>query len=750
MAAVIALDSTNFVHHFLVILLLLIIPWAAPLSFDFPTFQQSDLTNGTGLLITEADAVIANQFIRLTKDLGGEKTNGSVGRATYGEPFLLRDKATGKLADFNTSFTFRFYARNATALFYDQGLAFFLAPNGSLLNRALGVGGSMSVPANSSVENATEPSNEYPFVAVEFDTSRNSRPTMEDPGSGHVGIDINSVKSSITKPWNSGIVEGKLNRVWISYNSSSKNISVSLTTYANDTRRQVITSLSYLVDLNEYLLDWVVVGFSASTGAAPALIDIMSWNFTSTSLVGDGSLALSNQEKKGQSLVPSAQTIKDESLVPEPSPRSNVKSRRRKKRMGVVISSAIGGFILACILALGLYNSCKKRATGGRADIDLTIPNELGEKISQKKFSYKELATATRNFSDGELLGVGRHGAFYKGYIKELNIYVAVKKIPRRSELVPKEHASEVRIISELHHRNLVQLVGWCHKKGELLLVYEFMPNGSLDYYLFKEHISLVWEVRYKIAQGLASGLLYLHEDYRQCLLHRGIASSNVMLDSNFNAKLGDFRLAWHLYEKHSDSMPLAPEYAATQRVTKEFDVYSFGVVALEISCGRKAIEPRLASGRVNIIEWVWELYGQGKIIEAADPKLCRFDGKQIECLLIVGLWCAHPDYHFRPSILQAIQVLNFEVPLPILPLRTPMSTSPPDISLSSSSSSTTSFQENSGSSGHGDMDNTNSFLPEPVIESWDPSEPVTVVLHPESNIATVRQSQPAVSSTEL
>ncbi|KAM1117275.1 hypothetical protein ACFX19_007791 [Malus domestica] len=760
MAAVIALDSTNFVHHFLVILLLLIFPWAAPLSFDFPTFQQSDLTNGTGLLITEADAVIANQFIRLTKDLDGEKTNGSVGRATYGEPFLLRDKATGKLADFNTSFTFRFYARNLTALFYDQGLAFFLAPNGSLVNRALGVGGSMSVPANSSVENATEPSNEYPFVAVEFDTSRNSRPTMEDPGSGHVGIDINSVKSSITKPWNSGIVEGKLNRVWISYNSSSKNISVSLTTYANDTRRQVITSLSYLVDLNEYLPDWVVVGFSASTGAAPALIDIMSWNFTSTSLVGDGSLALSNQEKKGQSLVPSAQTIKDESLVPEPSPRSNiVKSRRRKKRMGVVISSTIGGFILACILALGLYNSCKKRATGGRADIDLTIPNELGEQFSDKIFSYKELARATRNFSDGELLGVGRYGAFYKGYIEELKTYVAVKKITRRSELVPKEselvpkeYASEVRIIRELHHRNLVQLVGWCHKKGELLLVYEFMPNGSLDNHLFKEQISLVWEVRYKIAHGLASGLLYLHEDCGQCLLHRGIASSNVMLDSNFNAKLGDFRLAWHLYEKHSDSMPLAPEYAATQRVAKEFDVYSFGVVALEISCGRKAIEPRLASGRVNIIEWVSELYGQGKIIESADPKLCGFDGKQIECLLKVGLWCAHPDYSSRPSMRQVIQVLNceVEVPLLILPLRTPMSTSPPDISLSSSSSSITSFQENSGSSGHGDMDNTNSLDPERVVESLDPSEPVTVVLHPESNIATHRSRTPMTTSPDI
>ncbi|XP_009341310.2 L-type lectin-domain containing receptor kinase IX.1-like [Pyrus x bretschneideri] len=420
--------------------------------------------------------------------------------------------------------------------------------------------------------------------------------------------------------------------------------------------------------------------------------------------------------------------------------------------MDIKFSSAIGGFILACILGLGLYNSCKKRATGGKADIDLTIPNELGEKISLKKFSYKELAGATRNFSDGELLGVGRYGAFYKGCIKEWNIHVAVKKMSR-SELVLKEYASQITIISRLAHRNLVQLLGWCQQQGELLLVYEFMPNGSLNNYLFKAQISLVWEVRYKIAQDLASALLYLHEHCEVCVLHRGITSSNIMLDSDFNTKLGDFRLARYPCEKHWDTMLLAPEYAATQTVTKEFDVYSFGVVALEISCGRKAIEPRLASGRVNIIEWVWELYGKGKIIEAADPKLCgSFDGKQMECLLIVGLWCAHPDYSYRPSMQLVIQVLNCEVEVPLLipPLRTPMSTSPPDISLSASSSSTTSFQENSGSSGHGDMDNTNSLVPERVVESLDPSEPVTVALHPESNIATPLSRTPMTTSPDI
>ncbi|KAM1356772.1 hypothetical protein ACFX15_030197 [Malus domestica] len=107
-----------------------------------------------------------------------------------------------------------------------------------------------------------------------------------------------------------------------------------------------------------------------------------------------------------------------------------------------------------------------------------------------------------------------------------------------------KEYASEVRIISRLRHRNLVQLIGWCHEKKELLLVYEFLPNGSLDSHLFKENSLLSWQVRYNIAKGLASALLYLHEEWEQCVLHRDIKSSNVMLDSNFNVKLGDFGLA--------------------------------------------------------------------------------------------------------------------------------------------------------------------------------------------------------------
>ena len=187
-----------------------------------------------------------------------------------------------------------------------------------------------------------------------------------------------------------------------------------------------------------------------------------------------------------------------------------------------------------------------------------------------------------------------------------------------------KEYVSEVKIISQLRHRNLVKLIGWCHKKRELLLVCDFMPNGSIDSHIFKEENALTWLVRYKIAQGLASSLLYLQEEWEQCVLHRDIKSSNIMLDSNFNAKLGDFglaRLVDHVKGSTTIDLPgtkgyIALEYFTTSKATKKLDVYSFGIVALEIAFGRSAINPMAVEEQVVMVEWVQELYRKGQAID--------------------------------------------------------------------------------------------------------------------------------------
>ncbi|XP_021802477.1 L-type lectin-domain containing receptor kinase IX.2-like, partial [Prunus avium] len=328
--------------------------------------------------------------------------------------------------------------------------------------------------------------------------------------------------------------EGKRNNATINYNSTSKNLSVAFTTFVSNTSdTQAMKHFYYIIDLKQYLPDWVVVGFSASTGNYTSLNKIISWNFNSTSLVDHDSkvgIATDNQ-------TPSAMA----------STNSNRKSRN--KSIGLTVGLAIGGCAVM-FGGLGLIRLVmwKKRETTVESSDEDPIVHELIDDEFEKgagprKFSYSELAQATSNFREGEKLGEGGFGGVYKGFIPDLKSYVAVKKISRGSKQGLKEYASEVKIISRLRHRNLVQLIGWCHER-KFLLVYEFMPNGSLDSHLFKEQSLLTWDARYKIAQGLASGLLYLHEEWEQCVLHRDIKSSNVMLDSNFNAKLGDFGLA--------------------------------------------------------------------------------------------------------------------------------------------------------------------------------------------------------------
>ncbi|KAL3512525.1 hypothetical protein ACH5RR_025242 [Cinchona calisaya] len=377
------------------------------------------------------------------------------------------------------------------------------------------------------------------------------------------------------------------------------------------------------------------------------------------------------------------------------------------KFVGLIVALSVVIFLLA-LLGYSIRKGRNKGDKSVELQLDMSMDSEFEKGCGAKKFSYNELSKATNNFAVGEKLGEGGFGSVFRGCLRETNnsCYIAVKRVSRESKQGVKEYASEVKIISQLRHRNLVQLIGWCHEKGELLLVYEFMPNGSLDSHLFKERSLLSWVARYKIARDLASALLYLHEEWEQCVVHRDIKSSNVMLDSNFNAKLGDFGLARLVdHEKGAQTTLLAgtmgymaPECATTGKASKESDVYSFGIVALEIACGRKPIDLKAEENQIILVQWIWELYGTGSLLEGADPKLqADFDEEQMEHLMIVGLWCAHPDSSCRPSIRQAIHVLNFEIPLPILPSKMPIPTysSTPEIGVLNSSLSRSHYDNN-------------------------------------------------------
>ncbi|PON69849.1 GPCR kinase [Parasponia andersonii] len=592
-------------------------------SFEFTSFPTKPLD-----LDLEGDAFI-NGFLQLTRNQAIGSLASSTGRATYKNPVQLWDAKTGRVTDFTTHFSFTIQAVNDS--FYGDGLSFFIAPVESQLQNDSS-GGFLAL---FSAETAFNKSANR-IVAVEFDSYKNEW----DPSSDHVGINVNSIVSDANVTWKSSIKDGRPANAWVSYNSTSKNLSVFLT-YANNPKFSGNSSLYHIVDLKEILPERVKIGFSAATGRWVEIHNISYWSFNST------------MEISGES------------------------------KVGLTIGLVVGFGALVCVLVLLWYIFWRRSAAKRREEeeYDDSIDGEFGE-TGPKRFTYRELSYATNDFSEEGKLGQGGFGGVYRGLIRDSNTEVAVKRISKGSKQGKKEYVSEVKIISRLRHRNLVQLNGWCHTKGEFLLVYEYLPNGSLDNHLFGGKPTLTWTVRHRISLGLASSLLYLHEEWEQCVVHRDIKSSNVMLDSNFNAKLGDFglaRLADHESGLQTTMLAgtmgyMAPECVTTGKASKESDVYSFGVVALEICCGRKPIERNAEPSKVSLVEWVWDLYGKGQVLEAADIRLgMEFDERQMESLMVTGLWCCHPDPTFRPSIKQVVSVLNFEAPLPNLPSKLPV-----------------------------------------------------------------------------
>jgi len=294
---------------------------------------------------------------------------------------------------------------------------------------------------------------------------------------------------------------------------------------------------------------------------------------------------------------------------------------------------------------------------------------------SAKVFGFRELCVATNNFDQENLLGEGGFGRVYKGHMESnINDVVAVKQLDRNGYQGNREFLVEVLMLSLLHHPNLVNLIGYCADGDQRILVYEYMPNGSLEDHLLDISPGkkpLNWNTRMKIAEGAARGLEYLHESANPPVIYRDFKASNILLDDNFNPKLSDFGLAKlgptgdksHVSTRVMGTYGYcAPEYALTGQLTTKSDVYGFGVVFLEIITGRRVIDSDRPAEEQNLITWAQPLFkDRRKFTSMADPMLeGQYPIKGLYQALAIAAMCLQEEADTRPLISDVVTALEF------------------------------------------------------------------------------------------
>ncbi|KAI9112257.1 hypothetical protein K1719_016780 [Acacia pycnantha] len=429
-------------------------------------------------------------------------------------------------------------------------------------------------------------------------------------------------------------------QVWVDYNGGKKHISVTLAPInVNKPETPLVTLYQ---DLSQILNNPSYVGFSSSTGSVLTYHYVLGWSFNLNGMAQN--LVISKLPK-----LPRLGGRKQSMILP----------------IGLPLLSLYVIFLVASSVVYYIYRKMKFSE----------IKEEWEQDYGANRFKYKDLYIATKGFKDKELLGRGGFGRVYKGTMPTSKLEVAVKKVSHESCQGMREFVAEIVSIGRFRHRNLVPLLGYCRRKGELILVYDFMPNGSLDKYLHNQpSVTLNWTQRFNIIKGVASGLCYLHEECEKVVIHRDIKASNVLLDSELNGRLGDFGLA-RLYDHDSDPQTthvvgtlgyLAPEHTRTGRATTRSDVFAFGAFLLEVACGRRPIEQVNEEESVILVDWVYGLWNKGEIIEAKDPNLgTEYVAEEVELVLKLGLLCSNFQPESRPRMRQVVQYLNLEVPFP-------------------------------------------------------------------------------------
>ncbi|XP_027062640.1 cysteine-rich receptor-like protein kinase 10 isoform X1 [Coffea arabica] len=351
-------------------------------------------------------------------------------------------------------------------------------------------------------------------------------------------------------------------------------------------------------------------------------------------------------------------------------PPSSTKGKGRSLSQAALIAiSLIGVAIVLLIIALVFLQRRSRRRyvemalkpTDGVAEISMA---------ESLQYSLTEIQIATNNFSVDNKIGEGGFGRVYKGVLGN-GQEVAVKRLSRSSGQGAEEFKNEILVVAKLQHRNLVRLLGFCLEGEEKILIYEFVPNKSLDYFLFdpENKRSLNWSRRYNIIGGIAKGLLYLHEDSRLRIVHRDLKVSNILLDGNMSPKIADFGMAKICGVDQSEGNTnriagtfgyMAPEYTRRGQFSIKSDVFSFGVVILEIVTGKKNSSFQKSEDSEDLVSYVWKHWRRGEPLALLDSSIGDSFAKNevIQCVQL-GLLCVEECVSKRPTMVSVVNMLN-------------------------------------------------------------------------------------------
>ncbi|KAK2393546.1 putative L-type lectin-domain containing receptor kinase VII.2 [Trifolium repens] len=597
------------------------------IDFIFNGFNSSNV-------LLFGNATIDSQILTLT-----HHQSFSIGRALY--PQKIPTKNSSFVYPFSTSFIF------SMAPFEDtlpgHGLVFIFTP-------IKGIQGTSSAQ-HLGLFNLTNNGNSNNHVfGVEFDVFMNQE--FDDINDNHVGIDINSLKSYVSYDvgfWSDDgksekdkifkklkLNNGENYQVWIDYEDSLINVTLAKL----GMKKPIRPLLNVSLNLSDVFEDEMFVGFTSSTGQLVESHKILGWSFSNTNF----------------SLSDELITIGLPSFV---LPKDSI-----FKSKGFVAGFSVIVFFIVCVLVLLVMFLIQKKRKREKKRSEM---EDWELEYWPHRMSYEEIEASTKKFSEENVIGVGGNGKVYKGVLRG-GVMIAVKNISHENDGL-REFLAEVSTLGRLKQRNLVGLRGWCKKNaGNFLLVYDYMENGSLDKRVFDcdESKMLNYEDRIRIIKEVAYAVLYLHEGWEVKVVHRDIKASNVLLDKDMNAKLGDFGLARMQNHGQISSTTklvgtvgyMAPEVIKTGRASTHTDVYMFGILILEVMCGRRPLE----EGKEPLVEFVWKLMVQEELVCALDEKLRakdEFSLQEMERVLHLGLLCAYPEPKSRPTMRQVVNILE-------------------------------------------------------------------------------------------